>query len=144
MRHLDSTLGYLVYQVLEQRYINQNFEFRPENQNIKMSLQSNVSKRWSISRLIIGFIVGFTVFSYVSYIAYEFSKSVMSTYSKSSLTDATDRSGNFQVQFVTTGSPNPNPDERPVQPCSRNSGPCKDIPDYFKGMIHCFQNQKFW
>ena len=137
----------MVYQVFKiSKNINQNLQFCPENQNIKMSLQSKVSIPWSISRLLLGFIIGFTVFSYVSYIAYEFSKSVMSSYSKSSLTDATDRSGNFQekVQFITTGSPNPNLDERPVQPCSRNSGPCKDIPNYFKGMIHCFQNQKFW
>jgi len=106
-----------------------------------MSLQSKVSKRWSISRLIIVFIVGFTVFSYVSYMAYEFSRSVISTYSKSSLIDETDRPDQ-NPEHSPVGAQT-SPKHSPVQPCSRNSGPCKDIPDYFKGMIHNLQTINF-
>ena len=105
------------------------------------------SKRSSIPRLIFVVIAGFTVFSYVSYIAYEFSRSVLNSYSKDSLVVMTrsayqnlnpelnkNHGGHSKTQ--ASQSNHGNNTQISVKPCSRNSGPCKDIPDYFKGMIH--------
>ena len=90
-----------------------------------MSFKSKDSKHWTIPRSIMSFIVGLSMLSYVSYISYGFSRSIMSTYSKSSLIDENDPSWIFFEK---------------LKPCSINSLPCKDIPDYFKGMIQYFDS----
>ena len=125
-----------------------------------MSLES---KRWTFSRLILAVVVGFTVFSYVSYIAYEFSRSVTTSgqafyhekiqpVRKSdtrspyrNLNHEPDRNSgpqNSDQSKIQTSQSNPgnNLTNKFVKPCSRNSGPCKDIPDYFKGLIHNYKN----
>jgi len=114
--------------------------FCQEITNIEMSLESKLSKRWSFSRILLAVIVGLTVFSYVAYITYEYSISVMSNYSKSSMVAEMYRGRNFEYAVRTedkfrTGLSH---HAQAVKPCSRHSGPCKDIPDYFKGTIHIY------
>ena len=87
---------------------------------MKLSLGSKVPKRWKTPRIIMNLIVGCTVFSYVSYIVYELSRSIINNYSKSSLIDENDPSWMFAEK---------------LNPCSSDYFPCKDIPNYFKGMI---------
>ena len=112
------------------------------------------SKRSSIPRLIFVVIAGFTVFSYVSYIAYEFSRSVMNSYSKDSLVVMTrsayqnldhehNKNPGGHSKTQTSQSNHGNNTQISVKPCSRNSGPCKDIPDYFKGMFHNIKKNIF-
>lgn len=94
-----------------------------------MSLES---KRWSFSRILLVAIVGLTMFSYVAYIAYECSITAMSNYSKSSMGAEINHPRNLEDEIRTGLSHHTSA----VKPCSRNSGPCKDIPDYLKGTIH--------
>ena len=99
-----------------------------------MSSESKLSKRWSFSRTLLTVIVGLTVFSYVAYFAYEYSITVMSNYSKSSMVAEMYRGKNFEYAVRTEHKFH----AQAVKPCSRHSGPCKDIPDYFKGTIHIY------